>query len=412
LVNFLRLKAYYIYCRPRLIQSVFERVEGRAPICARGALRYVFRTQRGYLPAGHVSRVSWQRGPDIGWICRTEGWSASTTVHGKLPRRVPHLASTCANPRWWSRTNRSFRLWRALPLDRLAGDAARGRRRCPVDFRESPSRDNAVPRRSFSALLTLFLSRRDHGDRSQRGVRFHGRVCSGSFDARYVLDDLLQTEVNHSRVLICVSYAPISVLFSPALFASLSRARLTHRDYAFRRARWPVKVNCWFCNENTKISRKHLNWWLCPWCVQYNGFSKVNYSLPAFILFLLSYGVHARLSICWKTLFLNVLQNACFRMAITRTIFQSSTQHRKYVRDIADCPRTATAAMSSGIISVRAATSGKVWNCRNCPTLSPRARSFLIPNWRHLRSIWKRDIHYATAANPQCETCCAGRRCG
>ncbi|KAL0100937.1 hypothetical protein PUN28_019370 [Cardiocondyla obscurior] len=40
------------------------------------------------------------------------------------------------------------------------------------------------------------------------------------------------------------------------------------------RARWPVKVNCWFCNENTKIWRQHLNWWLCPWCEQYNGFSK------------------------------------------------------------------------------------------------------------------------------------------
>ncbi|XP_012534481.2 transmembrane protein 201 homolog [Monomorium pharaonis] len=40
------------------------------------------------------------------------------------------------------------------------------------------------------------------------------------------------------------------------------------------RARWPVKVNCWFCNENVKIWRQDLNWWLCPWCEQYNGFSK------------------------------------------------------------------------------------------------------------------------------------------
>ena len=47
--------------------------------------------------------------------------------------------------------------------------------------------------------------------------------------------------------------------------------------------RWPVKVNCWFCNNNTKIWRQQLNWWLCPHCEQYNGFSKNGdyaYSIP------------------------------------------------------------------------------------------------------------------------------------
>ncbi|OAD62243.1 hypothetical protein WN48_06981 [Eufriesea mexicana] len=38
--------------------------------------------------------------------------------------------------------------------------------------------------------------------------------------------------------------------------------------------RWPVKVNCWFCNNNIKIWRQQLNWWMCPYCEQYNGFSK------------------------------------------------------------------------------------------------------------------------------------------
>ncbi|XP_076393167.1 uncharacterized protein LOC100879812 isoform X2 [Megachile rotundata] len=38
--------------------------------------------------------------------------------------------------------------------------------------------------------------------------------------------------------------------------------------------RWPVQVNCWFCNTNTKIWRQQLNWWMCPHCEQYNGFSK------------------------------------------------------------------------------------------------------------------------------------------
>ncbi|XP_076749784.1 uncharacterized protein LOC143422764 [Xylocopa sonorina] len=47
--------------------------------------------------------------------------------------------------------------------------------------------------------------------------------------------------------------------------------------------RWPVKVNCWFCNKNTKIWRQQLNWWLCPCCEQYNGFSKngdYTYNIP------------------------------------------------------------------------------------------------------------------------------------
>ncbi|CAL7940629.1 unnamed protein product [Xylocopa violacea] len=47
--------------------------------------------------------------------------------------------------------------------------------------------------------------------------------------------------------------------------------------------RWPVKVNCWFCNKNTKIWWQQLNWWLCPYCEQYNGFSKngdYTYNIP------------------------------------------------------------------------------------------------------------------------------------
>ena len=67
---------------------------------------------------------------------------------------------------------------------------------------------------------------------------------------------------------------PTFIAFDP-LF--VFKSVLIHRNYASFRARWPVKVNCWFCNENTKVWRQHLNWWLCPWCEQYNGFSKVNY---------------------------------------------------------------------------------------------------------------------------------------
>ncbi|KYM98449.1 PREDICTED: uncharacterized protein LOC108777498 [Cyphomyrmex costatus] len=62
---------------------------------------------------------------------------------------------------------------------------------------------------------------------------------------------------------------------SVAVFAPILLILATFLTMFYRlRARWPVKVNCWFCNENTKIWRQHLDWWLCPWCQQYNGFSK------------------------------------------------------------------------------------------------------------------------------------------
>ncbi|XP_034176199.2 uncharacterized protein LOC117602379 isoform X2 [Osmia lignaria lignaria] len=50
-----------------------------------------------------------------------------------------------------------------------------------------------------------------------------------------------------------------------------------------QKLKWPVKVNCWFCNNNTKIWRQQLNWWMCPHCEQYNGFSKngdYTYNIP------------------------------------------------------------------------------------------------------------------------------------
>ncbi|XP_018372897.1 PREDICTED: uncharacterized protein LOC108767484 [Trachymyrmex cornetzi] len=61
-----------------------------------------------------------------------------------------------------------------------------------------------------------------------------------------------------------------AVMFVPVLLILAMFLTMFYR----LRARWPMKVNCWFCNENTKVWRQHLNWWLCPWCEQYNGFSK------------------------------------------------------------------------------------------------------------------------------------------
>ncbi|XP_055632596.1 uncharacterized protein LOC129773067 [Toxorhynchites rutilus septentrionalis] len=47
---------------------------------------------------------------------------------------------------------------------------------------------------------------------------------------------------------------------------------------------FPVKVNCWFCNTNTKVPYDDGNSWVCPSCTQYNGFTEdgdYNREIPA-----------------------------------------------------------------------------------------------------------------------------------
>jgi len=39
-------------------------------------------------------------------------------------------------------------------------------------------------------------------------------------------------------------------------------------------SRYDIKVNCWFCNDNTRVSYAERNSWTCPHCDQYNGFNK------------------------------------------------------------------------------------------------------------------------------------------
>ncbi|CAL8106584.1 unnamed protein product [Orchesella dallaii] len=43
----------------------------------------------------------------------------------------------------------------------------------------------------------------------------------------------------------------------------------------YRKIRYsiPTRVNCWFCNNNTKVSYPLRETWTCPTCHQYNGFT-------------------------------------------------------------------------------------------------------------------------------------------
>ncbi|XP_023300051.2 transmembrane protein 201 homolog [Lucilia cuprina] len=47
-----------------------------------------------------------------------------------------------------------------------------------------------------------------------------------------------------------------------------------YKIYIKIRSRFNVTVNCWFCNQNTKVPYLDANSWTCPSCEQYNGFDK------------------------------------------------------------------------------------------------------------------------------------------
>lgn len=54
--------------------------------------------------------------------------------------------------------------------------------------------------------------------------------------------------------------------------------------FFLNRRRFPATVNCWFCNENSKVAYDDLNKWTCPKCEQYNGFSEVSIIFKSFHL--------------------------------------------------------------------------------------------------------------------------------
>ena len=50
------------------------------------------------------------------------------------------------------------------------------------------------------------------------------------------------------------------------------------------RPRFPIRVNCWFCDKNSIVPYGNRNCWDCPNCDQYNGFDEdgnYNKAIPA-----------------------------------------------------------------------------------------------------------------------------------
>lgn len=41
------------------------------------------------------------------------------------------------------------------------------------------------------------------------------------------------------------------------------------------RRKFPIVINCWFCQANCKVPYDNLNSFICYACEQYNGFKEV-----------------------------------------------------------------------------------------------------------------------------------------
>lgn len=83
----------------------------------------------------------------------------------------------------------------------------------------------------------------------------------------------------------------------------------------FCRRKFPITVNCWFCNENTKVPYTQSNSWTCPSCEQYNGFTAVNKQINTKKIFF-HFQLEGEISYRFYCL--------CGRMAIIIVIFQAN----------------------------------------------------------------------------------------
>ncbi|XP_014102479.2 uncharacterized protein [Bactrocera oleae] len=66
----------------------------------------------------------------------------------------------------------------------------------------------------------------------------------------------------------------LAVSTVPILAFAFVGLLLLHKLYVKIRSNFDVSVNCWFCNQNTRVPYLKSNSWTCPHCEQYNGFTK------------------------------------------------------------------------------------------------------------------------------------------
>lgn len=71
----------------------------------------------------------------------------------------------------------------------------------------------------------------------------------------------------------CVIFAVANFFIALRLLFTVSADFVNSRKYSCFRKRFAITVNCWFCNNNTRVPYEQKNAFSCPSCSQYNGFS-------------------------------------------------------------------------------------------------------------------------------------------
>ncbi|XP_059469993.1 transmembrane protein 201 homolog isoform X2 [Neocloeon triangulifer] len=89
--------------------------------------------------------------------------------------------------------------------------------------------------------------------------------CDFSATSASMLEALVRflSEDVDFKAVVCLVLAGVSLVISTGF-----------RLYTKIRPRFPIKVNCWFCNLDSKTHFNNRNSWTCPKCDQYNGFTQ------------------------------------------------------------------------------------------------------------------------------------------
>lgn len=70
------------------------------------------------------------------------------------------------------------------------------------------------------------------------------------------------------------SILTLALSLIPLLSITFVTFLILYKLYIKIRSNFKVTVNCWFCNQNTKVPYLETNSFTCPQCDQYNGFTK------------------------------------------------------------------------------------------------------------------------------------------
>lgn len=74
-------------------------------------------------------------------------------------------------------------------------------------------------------------------------------------------------------IVCCALFGLFNLFISIRLIFPRNLKYVNLKYFSFRK-KFPIKVNCWFCNTNSKVPYENFNSFICPSCEQFNGFNE------------------------------------------------------------------------------------------------------------------------------------------